>query len=402
MKKSMYLLLAAIIMLPGVYIQGELINFVDIFVPAFFVIQLLQNGRIKITKRLVPLAMYVSICFMSIVIACIYDGVFYTRAVLKWIRLLEILLIPIIASNSSKAILMKKKEIISCTLSFGIVSGLVGIILFLIQSTLYMAPQTFIVNGRLLHRAGGVFAEPATFSFMMVLIIIVAVQCLFNRMNIFKALLAVIISSICVVISDTRAAILAIAVCAIYIIISSNLFTKRRIIILCSFILIAIFAFSSNNYLKDFWQRRVVKSFEFIIKLDFTSLNSASSGRLEVWKSRIENYCKFPFIQLIFGKGYKCGEIFAGSDNSFISSLYFTGAAGLIAFVNYYWGIVCIAFRNISDKMMTIIFRSFVITMTVCMLLTDGMTLYRPMCLVMLFAEIYSKEIEFEKARRLC
>ena len=402
MKKSMYLLLAAIIMLPGVYIQGELINFLDILVPAVFVVQWFQNGRIIVTRRIAPLAMYVLICLMSIIIACIYDGILYIQAFLKWIRLLEILLVSIIASYSSSTILLRKKEFISCILSFGIISGILGIVLFWTQSTLYMAPQTFVVNGQLLHRAGGVFAEPSTFSFMMVFIIIISVQCLFNRINIFKALLAMTISLICVVISDTRAAILAIALYAIYILFSSKFFTERKMIVLCLLALLVVFAFSSSNYLKDFWQRRVITSFELIMKLDFKSLNSASSGRLGVWRTGIESYGKLSFIQLLFGKGYKCSEAWAGSDNNLISSLYFTGAFGLITFINYYTGIVRTSFRNISDKMMTSIFRSFVITATVFMLLTDGMTMYRPMCLVMIFAEIYSQEIESENVRRLC
>ncbi len=400
MKTVSYILIIAIITLPGVYVQGELINFIDVIIPTVFLYYALKKKNIKVNKYIIPLALYIIICFISIIFVSLKSNVLYIEAFMKWLRLLNMLLLSIVAAIVSENLVNNIDSFLVNIINFGTISGIIGIILFFLQSPLYRPPQTFIFNNKVIYRAGGIFAEPLTFALMMAIVFSTSLRCVMNRRHIIKASIAIVVSCLSIVFSDSRTGIIAIIIIIIRLFLPQKMMSKQYMFILSILTSLIIIVLVNNDYMRNVFSR-VISSLSKIATGNFIIVDSALSGRLSVWLARLKDFSNSSFIQLLFGRGYKVNS--AISDNSFVSALYYTGFAGLIAFIAYVITLVKTAFSRfvcIEDAVIREIYKDVVIILLIFMLSSDVITLNRPMYLVALFSiiiiygrtNIYKKE----------
>ena len=328
------------------------------------------------------------ICFLSITFASIKSGILYVEAFIKFFRLLNILLLSVVVAILSDNLLDNVDALLADIIKFGTVSGIIGIALFFFQSPLYRPPQTFLLNNKLLYRAGGVFAEPLTFAFMMAIVFSTALRCVVNRKYIVNASIAVIVSCISIVFSDSRTGIIAIVIIVIRVFLPRKLVSKRYVLISSIVIFVITAAFIKNDHMRNSFSR-VVSSLDQIATANFFNADRALSGRLSVWLNRLQDYSKSSFIQLFFGRGYKVN--FAISDNNFISALYYTGLLGLIAFIAYIITLIKTAFGKyfgVESSVASEIYKDLVIISLICMFSSDAMTMSRPMYLISVLSVI--------------
>lgn len=380
----LYFLLFIIIAGPGIYLGENLITPTDLFIPILFIATLRRQFKVLPVQKY--LLFYIITIIISLYIGYIFENGIDFSSVLKGIRFSYVVFIPSIIHKYLKRGDYNENQVLRFTMLSGIASGLVGIILFISQSTLYQAPEKFIFLGNYIYRAGGVFAEANYFGFAMSVLCMIAIECVFHRRFISISLILVAVCGFGIVISDSRSALLSIAVALIF---RYWNFTKMRNIKITIALIIGLcIAYMSIPTFKDYIDGRIFAI--FISYIDNGDINSVSSGRLNVWLESIDNYINGNILEILFGTGYKSETLNIFSDNSYISTLVTMGIFGTIAFI-----VLWVYLKRVSKKfdlknscIFNKIFKSFITMFLVNMLFLDSMTFTRMIYLLIVIYTI--------------
>jgi hypothetical protein len=296
---------------------------------------------------------------------------------------------PIVTKYASKKKFGKEKFFFSVMLC-GIISGVLGIVLFLTQTELYSAGQTMEFMGRVMYRAGGIFAEAGTFALMMAITLLFAIECLKAKMHVKLSLLTIVVSAVAIVVSDTRIALLSVAAVTVYAFLAEKRLTAKQLGLMAVAVLVCVLVYGSSSFVQRFINERVLATLSGLFSKSST-VNEISSGRIEIWTDRLKNYASGNALQIIFGNGYKVNDGEAAlSDNNYISALYYTGILGFVSFAGYWISNLRMLKRSkrkqdLIDK----IYRNTTLLLLLYMVTCDAMTMFRPMYLYAAIAAFY-------------
>ena len=289
-------------------------------------------------------------------------------------------------------------EIIRFILICGIITGVIGIILFVTQSNYLRPPQTMEIGKIIYFRAGGIFQEPTNFANMMCACVIISMMTLVSKkFNLNKyCIVSLIISLICIVISYSRISFIAISLCTFMIIFSSSV-NKRKIFIFIMSLGLVFFVFKDNKFVQEFFYTRIYS----VITLSENNINEVSSGRISIWKNNLYKFTSEINILLI-GTGYKVSyeksEVMDMSDNNFISILTQTGIIGFFTFVIMNLSVIVSLIRYKTEIEECEVFRKIIILIFICnvvhMITVDMITFYRNMSLFFMLLGIYKNKYE--------
>lgn len=388
MNKRYKILLVLIICIPGFYINGELINFIDIFLPIIMLSEV-RRLRLNIKKNVINLSLicYIALCLLSIYIACIMSGTIYISALLKWFRLFLTLIVIRIVRTEERKNACNDEKFFHLLLSAGIFSALLGVVLFLTQSSIYQTSQTMLFEGKKLYRAGGIFLDAGTFSLMMVMIFAVAFEMILKRKLLKTAYCALIISSIAIIVSDNRTAILTILVLGVVRLFDVSKINYRKMVLILLLVSVIVIAYMGNAYVRRLVDERLLPVIIAIISGNSDIINTVSSQRTILWKNRLSSIVHNGIETILFGTGYKIG-MEAISDNSFISCLATTGVFSFLALM-VLWMSIGFKIKKIEkNNMFRIIAFDYSIIYFIYMFTSDAMTMIRPLYLYFLILAI--------------
>lgn len=378
-KFDFVLLVLALISIPGIKIQGSLINFCDIFIPYLFFKYLYKsNFKIAIDKNNVFFDIYVFVSFFSIIIAELQTEIVGFVNYLKLVRLVYVGFCFFIFSVQSRYL-----SIVFCNLvivSAGIVSIIESIIIYLLQTTYFCSLgdnlQTFNLNGRIMYRAGGIFGEPIAFSLVCCIVIVCASALLIERQYVLICITAIMGGGIGIVLSGSRTSVVALLVIGIYLLLSTKWKYKIEIIIASGVILgIILIFYRKNLFFYNFMNAKIFALVDAIIAKKSSDYNALSSGRITNWKRIISLYGSSDLVNYMFGYGYKVDRRSIVIDNNYISWLWGTGLVGTVTMIIYWTNKF---FMNIKIKSQSQRQRmSIVVFWFSIMLFVDSMTIYR-------------------------
>lgn len=375
---AFYFLLFLIIAGPGIYLGGNLITPTDLVIPVLFLVYF--KGQVKKIPILKYLFFYVFSISISLLIGFVLDNGIMFSSVLKGIRFSYVLLIPSIIDNYIRKSKYNEDKVFLSILISAIVSSLIGIILFISQSTLYQAPERFIFFGNYIYRAGGVFAEANYFGFAMSIMCMIAIESIAQKKFIPISLIAIATCGIGIVFSDSRSALFSLAV-ALFIRFC-DLTKKRNIQIITALIIgVCIIYFSIPSF-KNYIDNRIFSV--FVSYLNGEGVNSISSGRISIWLNAINDFSNNSFLEILFGTGYKSESLNILSDNSYISTLVTLGLFGTWSFTALWLHLMKSAkrFVSVQNSLFNNVFKSLVIMFLVNMIFLDSMTFTRMMYLL--------------------
>ena len=380
------LLLFFLILCPGVYLGDTLLNFCDIYIPALF-LYLVINKKItyRMNRTIQCLCLYTGVALLSLVIASIDLGGIQWAALLKWLRLLYLPLVYIIAVRE-----LDRGQLWNCMSTIVLLGGctaLFGTVLYMQQSEWYRPPQTMIsLAGEIVYRAGGVFAEPGHFSFVLLISFIIA-----NVMwsvNVRHRLLYAVVMIFCIwaiMTTYNRTAIIALGFFFLYrFCVLWTISARARVkALMGGTILIAIlFSFYQINedveYLVD---ARVLPLIEVSSQAEMAAL---SAGRADTWENNLTHFSYQEPEHWLFGRGYKIEEYNIGEysiDNNFVSALLNTGVIGGISFLIFWIFLLYDSFGRWFDKSnsVAVIMGGEIIVLFLYCLTSDAVTMYRGM-----------------------
>ncbi len=394
-----YFLIIAIVALPGVYVAGELIHFVDVLLPLVFLKYFLLKRRrilLKPWHRNLFLTGYVIFALFSIIMASVMGESGIITALMKWLRLFYILPVIYIARNYRIAEGPAEQGIIKATLLCGIATALLGIILFILQSPLYQSTQTMRFMGKVMHRAGGIFKDAGSFSFMLVLIIALGMECLKYSRMLFLSAMAIGVSLVGIVLSYNRTAFLAILVLAAEWGFEQKQIHKKELLLIMGATTGLVIACICSPFVQSFLADRIMPLFSLAANYNKTTAIALSSGRLTLWTNQLAEFQSSGFFKIIWGCGYKIG-LGAISDNNFLSVLFSTGLSGLVCFL-IFWireGKYIISHRKMNFMSGTAF--HFLSVVLVYMIFADAMTMSRPIYLAILFFAIAEHQNDYHK-----
>lgn len=377
--------LFSIIAAPGIAIGGRLINVVDIlFLCAFAYLFLIKKKKMSFSIFDGSYLLYATVALFSLLI----NFGTYSSLIVSLMQLLRLFYIPIGALIFNKQYKYQdKREAINSICVYGIWLGIITVIAFLEQGTIYDSIQTMWINGIEMRRAGGVFGE-SSYLGVITLVLFVAGLYLFRKSDkrAYKCngVICCVSSCICNILSYTRITNIALILLLIIMI-----FTMRTLARKLAVIIVGVISILCVALVSDIFRALIVERLGSILNI-FNDFNSVSSGRLGVWQDAYEHYLKG---SLIFGSGYKNG--FFG-DNNFIMSLTQMGILGLCVHVVLMVSMVIQAWRKKSIAAFSLFLIVFICSMT-----CDVLTYYRPMCLLLiLFALVEGKSVVASKAEQ--
>lgn len=387
---SIKLLLFFLIFCPGVYLGDTLLNICDLYIPALF-LYLTMNARTicRMNKTILFLCLYVGVALLSLFIASIdLDGIQWL-AFLKWLRLLYLPMIYIIAIHMLNG--EEQLNYLNTIILLGGCTALLGIVLYMQQSEWYRAPQVMVsLTGELVYRAGGVFAEPGQFSFVSVISFIVA-NIIWNRGGKYRILPVVVmfLSIWAIMLTYSRAAIISLFAFFLYRLCTSWMASwQDRVKALVGGLVLVAF-FSSLYYLNEdveyLVDTRVLPLIEISSKTEASTL---SAGRADTWEDNLTHFLYKESEHWLFGRGYKIEEHNIGIysiDNNFLSALLNTGVVGTFAFLVFWvfllYDCLCRCFDRANS--LSLIMGGCTIVLFLYCLTSDAVTMYRGMGLFM-------------------
>ena len=381
-------IIISIIFLPGFYVNGILINFIDFAIPisCFYV----GIVKMKIIKEQKYLFIYILAMYMSLIVAELLGIRVDVSIILKSTRVLFSIFIYNIIRRYIENDKYDINKVIKLILYSGCASAILGILFFASQINVYRAGQTMYFMGKVMYRAGGVFAEAGTFSLMMSLLTVFAIETFLKSKFRVLSLTCLILCLIGIVISDTRIAFIAITCVLVISLCSIGKIKIKNIVLAVGIIAISLIVYNNNVFLQRYVNERVINTLTGLF-MDSSSKNEISSGRFMIWKERIGDYFSSDFIQIVFGKGYKVTED-SLADNNYISAFYNTGIIGGIAFISF-WLInvkkLFVRLRGVRDKLIYKIYRNCLIVYLIYMFTCDAMTMVRPFYFFIVISTIY-------------
>lgn len=363
---------------PGIYIGTNLITPTDIAIPllSFFICKK-KMIVYKIQKRMI---VYVFSIAISLMIGIVFDNGIGVGSFLKAIRVFYVMLIPSIVGKCLDRYQISEETMIKETLVLGSISGIIGIMLFYAQSTIYQAPEMFIFFGKYIHRAGGVFAEANYFGIMMAILIAVAFECIVKKFQIFLSIITICVCGLGLVFSDSRTALLSLII--VVLTKFSNIKKKENFFALFKGLSIAWLLYLFVPYVNAFINNRIISA--FIGYKNGVDINSISSGRIDNWVSSIKSFGNNSILEIIFGTGYKSETTNVLMDNSYVSTVMTLGLFGVVAFL-ILWGYLIECFGKESKELIVLAYKDVVVIFLVSMLFLDTMTMSRCVYLLVLF-----------------
>ncbi len=151
-----------------------------------------------------------------------------------------------------------------------------------------------------------------------------------NRMSVIGELFCfgIVVSSVIALFGNaSRGSLLALGVgVAVFVLFSSASFRKRLLFII---LMIGFLFFLYNNSYMDMLFYRIEND-----------VTSGGSGRLEIWRAKLDLYLHSDITTLLFGYGYQPGRDLAGRDafhNDFLAMLVEYGLVGFISFLVFFF-----------------------------------------------------------------
>lgn len=372
----LYLLIFSFIAAPGIYIGGILVNLTDILVPAVGLYAIRHTLCANRTQKW--LLLYIVGIVMSIPVS-VFEGISFDIAVIfKAIRMAYLLFLFPTAVEAVRRTDADSDKVVLAVLVNAIISAATGILLFVFQVELYRPAQMMLFLGQMLYRAGGVFADSASFALIMSQLLIFAVECRNSGRHPMISRVAIILTLIGIVLSDSRIAFFAVLIVLGYIWIRDRRFTPKKLIAAFAICALAVLIYSRSSLLQRYLSSRVMSVFMEIFN-GSEAANNVSSGRLAIWGEQLKQSFSGDPLQLLFGNGYKSGSAFF-SDNNTISALYGTGIFGLVCFSGYWLShIWLVRYAHRKASLYAQIGADMLILFYVFMLTGDAMTMYRSM-----------------------
>ena len=389
---SIKFLLFFLIVCPGVYIGDVLLNVCDVYIPVlllyFLIAHKLTYWHMNNPVRF--LSFYAGVAILSICIASVGMGAIQWSALLKWLRLLYLPSIYIVAVH-----LIDRKQIGACLNNIVILGGctaLLGIILYIQQSEWYRAPQTMIsLTGKIVYRAGGVFAEPGQFSLMLLIVFIIA-NVMWTSGGRYR-FLYVAVMLLCLwglMVTYSRIGIIALMLFFLYRICISWLMSWRaRVKMLVGIAVLVALACSFYQFNEEaayIIDERVLPLMEISSQAELADL---SAGRADTWSDNLTHFLYQEQEYWLFGRGYKIEEYNIGSysiDNNFLYALLHTGFIGGGVFALFWMCLLYDTLYKRFDKtdLFAIIMGGCTLALFLYCLTADAVTMYRSMGVFML------------------
>ena len=389
---SIKFLLFFLIVCPGVYIGDVLLNVCDVYIPVlllyFLIAHKLTYWHMNNPVRF--LSFYAGVAILSICIASVGMGAIQWSALLKWLRLLYLPSIYIVAVH-----LIDRKQIGACLNNIVILGGctaLLGIILYIQQSEWYRAPQTMIsLTGKIVYRAGGVFAEPGQFSLMLLIVFIIA-NVMWTSGGRYR-FLYVAVMLLCLwglMVTYSRIGIIALMLFFLYRICISWLMSWRaRVKMLVGIAVLVALACSFYQFNEEaayIIDERVLPLMEISSQAELADL---SAGRANTWSDNLTHFLYQEQEYWLFGRGYKIEEYNIGSysiDNNFLYALLHTGFIGGGVFALFWMCLLYDTLYKRFDKtdLFAIIMGGCTLALFLYCLTADAVTMYRGMGVFML------------------
>ena len=380
------LLLFFLILCPGVYLGDTLLNFCDIYIPTLF-LYLVINKKItyRMNRTIQCLCLYTGVALLSLVIASIDLGGIQWAALLKWLRLLYLPLIYIIATQ-----LLDRGQLWGGLNTIGLLGGstaLFGLVLYMQQSEWYRAPQTMIsLTGEIVYRAGGVFAEPGQFSFVLVISFIVS-NMVWSGSGKYRLLhLAVMFLSLwAIMLTYSRASIIALLTFFLYrfcISFAASWLTRVKAFMVGVVLVVLSFSlYQINEDVEYLIDARVLPLIEISSQAEMSDL---SAGRADTWENNLTHFSYQESEHWLFGRGYKIEDYNIGVysiDNNFLSALLNTGVIGGVIFLLFWIFLLYDALGRYFDKRapLTIVMGGCTVVLFLYCLTSDAVTMYRGM-----------------------
>lgn len=330
------ILILSFICIPGIKINGVLINFIDILMPIVFIYNMLLKkiSRDKLTDIFI---LYLFIVFTSMILLFVETKYIDISVILKFIRIVYIILSYVLIKNVNIKNQINIQKILKCILIGGIISSVLGIIFFINQNTIYNPSQTMYFYGKVYFRAGGVFKEASTFGCFMSFNIILSLIFIYNDkiyVNKYLCYINIVLSLIGLLISYTRISMISLIIVVFIFCIKKWKIIMRNIAGIIIGLIIITSMLNNNSYYKYFYESRIQPLFT----INKTNVNKISTGRLDIWSENINEFLKSDY-KIVFGSGYKSSVDNQNKinsdivDNNFISALTQTGIIGLVLFL---------------------------------------------------------------------
>ena len=322
---------------------------------------------------------------MSLVIASIDLGGIQWAALLKWLRLLYLPLIYIIATQ-----LLDRGQLWGGLNTIGLLGGstaLFGLVLYMQQSEWYRAPQTMIsLTGEIVYRAGGVFAEPGQFSFVLVISFIVS-NMVWSGSGKYRLLhLAVMFLSLwAIMLTYSRASIIALLTFFLYrfcISFAASWLTRVKAFMVGVVLVVLSFSlYQINEDVEYLIDARVLPLIEISSQAEMSDL---SAGRADTWENNLTHFSYQESEHWLFGRGYKIEDYNIGVysiDNNFLSALLNTGVIGGVIFLLFWIFLLYDALGRYFDKRapLAIVMGGCTVVLFLYCLTSDAVTMYRGM-----------------------
>lgn len=383
-------LIVCIIVLPGIYIGDNYISFTDIVIPLIFLgYKTTSTSKLTIYKDKVALSAYIFLCAVSIVAACVNLGDLCIISWLKFFRLLYMLMIGTIVTKCYKRKCDKKEwinKVLEFVMACGVISGIISLILFFTQSTIFKPTQIMLVGGRMMYRASGVYGDAQTQGLMMSIVFAIAVVHLSQKKKKALSVITIIVSLVTIVLSDTRAALFGAVIAVVAYEFKKGKITVKTLGFMICAIAAIVVLYNFNGYFNRVINERMIPLIYAVFSGNRDALTLLSVNRFDIWNEHIYNFSKYSTFQKLIGTGYKV-EL-ETTDNNFVYALMSTGFLGLISFSFYWFGLYKKYFfkKQLTDLSIYIfsLLSAFVLFLVTC----DMMTLYRPMYLFMLLLQM--------------
>ena len=383
---SIKLLLFFLILCPGVYIGNVILNVCDVYIPLLFLYLTMNTRTIyRMNKTIIFLCLYAVVAFLSLFIASIdLDGIQWI-AFLKWLRLLYLPMIYIIAINMLHR--GEHLDYLNTIIMLGGCTAILGIILYMQQSEWYRAPQIMVsLTGEVVYRAGGVFAEPGHFSFVLTLSFIVAnvMLSVCGRYR-FLYVAAMLLCLWAIMQTYNRTCIISLFAFFLYRLCTSLMASwwYRVKALVGGLVIVALFfsLYHLNEDVEYLVDTRVVPLIEISSRTEASAL---SAGRADTWEDNLTHFLYHESDHWLFGRGYKIEEHNIGiypTDNNFLSALLNTGAIGAVVFLFFWVFLLYDCLFRYFDKTNTrsLIMGGCTIVLFLYCLTSDAMTMYRGM-----------------------
>lgn len=392
-------LMICIIVLPGIYIGDNYISFTDIVIPLIFLEYKIANiSKLTLHKDKLALCVYVFLCALSIIAASINSGDLYIISWLKFFRLLYMLMVSFIATKMYKK-KNDKTDWIECVLEYvmicGTVSGIISMILFFSQSTIFNPTQIMLVGGRIMYRASGVYGDAQTQGLMMSVVFVIALICFSQNKKKLLAVMTMAVSLVVIVLSDTRAALFGTIIAIIAYEFKRKKITVKSLGFLVFTLVAIIILYNYSGYFNRVINERMLPLIQAVFSGDRTAVALLSVNRFDIWNNHLQNFSQYSVFQKLIGSGYKV-EV-ETTDNNFVYALMTTGYLGFISFSAYWIGLYKKYLFQKHLISLSIYIYSFLSAFILFLFTCDMMTLYRPMYLFIFLLQLSICENEGDK-----